>query len=554
MGSRYSMTLKRDAKSAAWKDRIRLVPEDVRLEYQALYGPGWEEKFHRAADTPPDKSRAEHAAWAAKVRQRIAALRASKGSKGIDLTQRQADALAGDWYRWFTSQRLDNPGDAKRWSALREVLWDLAETAGDPEIREADFDDPEVLGVTETEAKASQFLTDGGIALTQAGRTRFLSALVREFLAATKTLERRARGDWGPDRHLDQLAPSPNLSPATSPSPNGQRREAATGGRPNRTQLPSAVALFDAYIKDKQVAASTIDGWRCVFTALDALPVQEAVTDQRGAQRWLDGLVGAGTPPRKHRTVRDTWLAAARAVFRWGVRHGRVEVNPFEGCVVEVPRQSSTRETGKAFTDEEALTILSAALRVEAPRRDSRGAHWAATRRWVPWLCAYTGARVRELTQLRAQDIEQRTCGPVLRITPEAGTQKSGKVRAVPIHPHLVEMGLLDYVAAVEARLGKKGPLFYRPQTRPSRKPPAVKARERLAEWVRGLGVTDPGIQPNHAWRHTFRTRASRAGIEKRIRDEICGHAPGTVADKYEHPTIEDMTVALKRFPRYEVE
>jgi hypothetical protein len=63
------------------------------------------------------------------------------------------------------------------------------------------------------------------------------------------------------------------------------------------------------------VAASTIDGWRCVFAALDALPVQEAARDQRAAQRWLDGLVGTGTPPRKHRTVRDTWLAAARAVL-----------------------------------------------------------------------------------------------------------------------------------------------------------------------------------------------------------------------------------------------
>jgi len=31
------------------------------------------------------------------------ALRAAKGGKGNDLTQRQADALAGDWYRWFTS-------------------------------------------------------------------------------------------------------------------------------------------------------------------------------------------------------------------------------------------------------------------------------------------------------------------------------------------------------------------------------------------------------------------------------------------------------------------
>jgi integrase len=38
---------------------------------------------------------------------------------------------------------------------------------------------------------------------------------------------------------------------------------------------------------------------------------------------------------------------------------------------------------------------------------------WGAAKRWVPWLCAYTGGRVGELTQLRVKDIEQRACGPV---------------------------------------------------------------------------------------------------------------------------------------------
>jgi len=135
---------------------------------------------------------------------------------------------------------------------------------------------------------------------------------------------------------------------------------------------------------------------------------------------------------------------------------------------------------------------------------------------------------------------------------------KTGKSRWVPLHTHLVEMGLLDYVAVVEARLGKQAPLFYRIPSRPSRNPnyrgPAVKVRERLAEWVRGLGITDPGIQPNHAWRHSFKTRASRAGIEARIRDAICGHAPRTTADDYEHPTVEHMAEVLKRFPRYKME
>jgi hypothetical protein len=35
---------------------------------------------------------ADHAAWAAKVKGRIAALRDSKNGKAVDLTQREADA------------------------------------------------------------------------------------------------------------------------------------------------------------------------------------------------------------------------------------------------------------------------------------------------------------------------------------------------------------------------------------------------------------------------------------------------------------------------------
>jgi hypothetical protein len=156
----------------------------VRPEYRALYGPAWEEKFHKAADTPPDKARTEHAAWAAKVKGRIAALRDSKGGKGVDLTQRQADTLVGEWYRWFTSQHLDNPGGPKRWSGIRKELWDMAyHVAGDIveddveeiSLRVVDFEHPEALRIFDAETRASQFLTDRGVALTEAAWSRFLS-------------------------------------------------------------------------------------------------------------------------------------------------------------------------------------------------------------------------------------------------------------------------------------------------------------------------------------------------------------------------------------------
>ena len=85
------------------------------------------------------------------------------------------------------------------------------------------------------------------------------------------------------------------------------------------------------------------------------------------------------------------------------------------------------------------------------------------------------------------------------------------------------------------------------------KKPRYTQARQRLADWVRSLGVTDTELSPNHAWRHTFKQRAARAGIEARTRDAICGHSPRSVADEYEMPSLSDMAEALKKFPRYEI-
>ncbi len=142
-----------------------------------------------------------------------------------------------------------------------------------------------------------------------------------------------------------------------------------------------------------------------------------------------------------------------------------------------------------------------------------------------------------------------------MRITPEAGSVKTNTFRMVPLHEHLIEQGFLDFVKA-----NGTGPLFYNPEAKGTdkdsdatspRRPRAVKARERLAAWVRELGVTDIGIRPNHAWRHTFKQIAERSGISERVSDAITGHAPTTAGRGYGRPTVEDMAEALKKFPRY---
>jgi len=132
---------------------------------------------------------------------------------------------------------------------------------------------------------------------------------------------------------------------------------------------------------------------------------------------------------------------------------------------------------------------------------------------------------------------------------------KGNAAREVPLHEHLVAQGFIGFAKGLRA-----GPLFYDPDARrkadddptnPTRQPWA-KARDKISEWVRSLGVDDPGISPNHAWRHTFKRRAARAGIERRIRSAMCGHVSKDEGDQYETPTLEDLAAEIVRLPRYE--
>jgi integrase len=248
--------------------------------------------------------------------------------------------------------------------------------------------------------------------------------------------------------------------------------------------------------------------------------------------------------------VRDVWVVAARTVFAWAVERKHAKQNPFKTVSVSVPRKQVSR-AHKAFNADEVKIILRAALAIT----DTAKAR-AATRRWVPWLCAYTGARVGEITQLRGLDVTEQEGVPVINITPEAGTVKTGRGRMVPLHAHLIDQGFLDFVAS-----RRNGPLFYNPSkgeprvsvaTSPT-KPRYVQARERLAMWIRGLGVNDKEVSPNHAWRHLFKQVAARNGIPDGMSDYLTGHAPATVARGYGAPTVSEMADALKRFPRYEV-
>jgi integrase len=429
--------------------------------------------------------------------------------------------LAGEWYDWFLArhasgerdweQPRDQVSDAMR-EAVGETRWEQNHPdelwEQDEELRNA------VRPVLADVGETSQFLATKALVPNNEARVLFLDFLYNDLAEALRRLIRQQQVDYSPDTYRARFPKS----------------EGADGGeRPTQ--------LFERWAKEREAAAGTVENWQYFFGKMEEhFKDRSAASITRAeAQRWITGLI---SPSRQARTVNNTWLNASHTVFGWAAKHKHIPSNPFADVYVTVPKQIKLRET-QAFSLEEQQVILKAALGAcNATTPDE------AARRWVPWLCAYSGARVGEITQLRGIDVIERDGAHALRITPEAGTVKNRKTRVVPLHQHLIEQGFLDFAAK-----HGDGPLFYTP--RKSKKPPYAQARQRLAEWVRSLGISDKELQPNHAWRHTFKQIADHAGITERASNYITGHAQKNVGATYGAPTLPQMADAMKKFPRY---
>lgn len=166
-------------------------------------------------------------------------------------------------------------------------------------------------------------------------------------------------------------------------------------------------------------------------------------------------------------------------------------------------------------------------------------------------ICAYTGARVGEVFQLRKTDVRQEDGVWAIHLTPIAGEVKNNSQRWVPLHEHLLDQGFVAWAHASGAER-----LFYRerPEGAPVRRSPPYQANyNRLREWLRGL-VSDPDVQPCHGWRHTFKTLAREHDLHADIVDVIQGHSPATVGKGYGGASMAARRREIAKLPRFKVD
>jgi integrase len=567
---RAMCTLGRDKGSGSWVAR-KAVPPRLRDAYAATFGKSWEEKFARPSTLNEREARVAFADWLANVEARINLVAAEAKGEGADLTHVQAHALAGRWYRWKTERHGAEPGAPQRWSSeIKELVTNISALAPMADnVRPADPNPNDgtrfadlverlthsrslVLDRIAAAAELPEFLARERLALNAEGRKRFLCALVYELVAANALLLRRAHGDYAPD-----------LRPARFPEWRAPNPE--TGG-PGM----SAMKLYQAWCKanEKRTSPSTRSRWITVFRHMDAHFKQGDVlcmTEEQAIAWREDVRAGDGeSEPRSDKTINFQYVAAAKAVFGWAARPktedggALISANPFANF--RFSARKGTRKTVKlrerSFRLAEMKLVLPAA---EALKVFAKSKPLEKAKKWAPWVLAYTGSRPGEVCQLRKEDLHKVQGRWAFRLTPEAGTIKDREARMIPIHLHLIEMGLIEFIEAQPP-----GPLFYDAKAlrrvvvddpANPRRFPHEKVANKLGEWVRGLGVTDPSIKPNHAWRHTFKTRAIVSKIDSVVADFICGHAPKTVGDTYYALEGDEgwpaLVGAIDAFPRY---
>ncbi|MBN8839231.1 MAG: site-specific integrase [Sphingomonadales bacterium] len=381
---------------------------------------------------------------------------------------------------------------------------------------------------------AHQLLQTSGKVIDPQDRDGFLRlciALNAAAIGLRAPLEARLRGE---------VIPTPPLPENSLPNTKAKR------------PIP-LLTTFDSYAAEAGISPGVRSEWRGALEKLIAFLTHDDASAISAADvvRWKDALVGEPTKrssPRSPVTVNNKYLTPLRATLSWAVDQQTIPTNVASGIRARVPKQQKLRD--RDFTNEEAQRILKASLEPTSPRM-AKGHQLA--RRWIPWLCAYTGARVNEMSQLRTDDVQEIEGVHVVRITPEAGTTKTQEARIVPLHPHLIEQGFLEMVRGQAA-----GPLFYDPTKQRADKEGSrhyKKVGERLAEWVReDIGIKDTGIMPNHAWRHTFKTLARGAGIQDSVSDAITGHAPNTTGRKYGSVPLEAKVSAIRSLPRFTVD
>lgn len=226
-----------------------------------------------------------------------------------------------------------------------------------------------------------------------------------------------------------------------------------------------------------------------------------------------------------HPLTINKYLHSYNGLFNWAKRSGHCTDNPFEGLSLRTEKVN-VQPPRIGFSDDQLQTIRHAVLAHTGAQKEQH--------KWGTLIAIHSGARLNEIAQLHLDDVHQMDGIWCFDINQKSGTLKKLKnaasQRLVPIHPRLIEYGLLDYLERRKA-IRDNDRLF--PRFTYSK---SDGYGRNLGRWVNESLLPDLGIKTDqltfHSFRHTMVDKLNAADVSQVHIMAIVGHEPETTTLK----------------------
>lgn len=278
------------------------------------------------------------------------------------------------------------------------------------------------------------------------------------------------------------------------------------------------------------------------------------VKNKAWAGKPLSFILAAGKDHAKLAAkTRSKYFSNMRGFLGWCIAEDHLQAMP--GSKISMwSSAGKAKDAKKPFSHSDLQAFFSSPLYVgyaSPSRRHKPGTILTRDGKyWIPLIGLFSGMRLGEIAQLLISDVKTSESIWFFDISKEGDDGKQIKTassyRRVPIHPKLIELGLLAYIEARRKQSGHDSAARIFSEISPGAD---GYHSHNFSKWFsRYLTLVElKGKKTSfHSFRHNFKDGLSAAKIDPELRMALMGHAEDSVHGNYgSNPTLQMLKDAI---------
>lgn len=371
------------------------------------------------------------------------------------LSHKQSLAIAGEIRAAFIEAFDDDPGNPETWRRVLEM--NAAAKAGRLNPLKIQTLNQQAKDMEKRFGKlADARLAVHGIILAPQFRQKLLMQVAEGLDEMARINLSKAEGDYSDSGETNRYPSFEGVQAAPKPT-------TTTSSQTFKSVIDKRVRLRSAGQGAVPLREETVDKYRLATNEFAAFRKSDELTTvtPEEADSWKLAMMEGGK--LSNNTIGQR-LQNVRTVIEWARKHSHNKLFPLGNPLVTVerPDYQTVASEARTYTMDEAKQVLAAA------RKETR-----YDLRWLPWMCAYSGARIEEVAQLSKSNFFQVGDDWFYRLTTAGGKtfKTRSSERRVPVHPELIKEGLIDFINGLT--LSDDQRIF------------STRSQQKIGEWLR---------------------------------------------------------------------